>query len=87
MKTTQTNSRPKIKNDKFNNDTITTLYQQFNELNDVDFRNYCIKLVESGRGKTFNIKKVCMSLQTVTNKNIILKKTQDFILKGMGLGV
>ena len=84
---TQTSSKPRLKNDTLGEEALHELYSKFSELNAEDFRNYCVEIVKSGGGNEPTKREIIKSLVASGSKNMMLQKTNNFILAGMGLGV
>lgn len=85
---TQTNSKPRLKNDTLGDDALKELYKAYEEMSFDDFRAFAESIIMSGGGKE---KRKLEIIQTMywshASKAQVLKKAQDFILAGMGLGV
>lgn len=84
---TQTSSKPRLKNDTLGEDTLKSLYEAYSTMGSDEFQSYCIDVVQAGGGHQPTKDKIIQSIQTTKNKDTQLKKAQDFILAGMGLGV
>lgn len=85
---TQKSSRPRLKNDTLGEDTLKSLYKNYEAMNFEDFRSFCQQVVQSGGGKQPMKDSIISSMyKPLSSKSQVLKKTQDFILAGMGLGV
>jgi hypothetical protein len=84
---TQTSSKPRLKNDTLGEDTLKQLYAAFASMPDADFEELCVDTVQSGGGNQPTKNKIVESIRSTRNKATKLKKAQDFILAGMGLGV
>ena len=84
---TQTSSKARLKNDTLGDDALSKLYGAFNTMSDVDFESLCVDTVQSGGGHQPTKDKIIESIRTTRVRATKLKKAQDFILAGMGLGV
>lgn len=84
---TQTSSKPRLKNDTLGEDTLKALYTAYSSMSSEQFQSYCVEVVQAGGGHQPTKDKIIQSIQTTKNKDTQLKKAQDFILAGMGLGV
>jgi len=88
--TTQSNCRPRLKNDAFTNDDLTQLFADYADksLGDPEFKQKCINIVNRGNGKNqFKKNELGAKITATKNRAVALKTAQDFILAGMGLGV
>ena len=84
---TQSTSRARVKDDAFNDDTLRTLYNMF-ESADIDtFKQFAIETVQRGNGKQSKKDLIINEITRTSNKATALKKAQDYILAGQGLGV
>lgn len=84
---TQTNSKPRLKNDTLGNQALQDLYDSFAASSDQAFQQKCIELVQAGGGKQKRKDEIINAIVSARSKAQQLKKAQDFILAGMGLGV
>ena len=84
---TQSSSKPRLKNDTLGENTLTQLYTAFREMSASDFENLCCEVVQSGGGHQPRKDEIIKSIKATNSKVTKLKKAQDFILAGMGLGV
>lgn len=87
MFSTQSSSKPRLKNDTLGENTLKELYTAFETMSTVDFEQLCVDTVEAGGGNQPTKDRIISSIRSTTNKATKLKKAQDFILAGMGLGV
>ena len=87
MLNTQSSSKARLKNDTLGNDALAKLYEAFATMNDVDFESFCVDTVQAGGGHRPTKDKIIESIRSTRVKATKLKKAQDFILAGMGLGV
>lgn len=87
MYNTQASSKPRLKNDTLGNDSITRLYDAYVSMSDEMFEALCISTVQQGGGKQPMKDSIISAIQSTKSKSVKLKKAQDFILAGMGLGV
>lgn len=85
---TQTSSKPRLKNDTLGNNALTELYKAYELMDFETFRVFVEGVVMAGGGKQSRKLEIVNSMHSPTaTKSQILKKAQDFILAGMGLGV
>lgn len=84
---TQSSSKSRLKNDTLGNDALSALYNAFASMSDTDFEKFCIETVQAGGGNQPTKDKITEAIRTTRVKATKLKKAQDFILAGMGLGV
>ena len=85
---TQTSSAPRLKNDTLGNDSLQRLYGLYDSSLELgQFRIVCEDVVQSGGGKQPRKDEIIRAIRMSTTKAQALKKAQDFILAGMGLGV
>ena len=87
MFNTQSSSKPRLKNDTLGNDSLARLYDAFVTMDDMTFEALCISTVQQGGGKQPMKDSIISAIQNTKSKSVKLKKAQDFILAGMGLGV
>ena len=83
----QSSSQARLKFVKLGDDDLRQLYHNYECLSTVDFQSFCVGMIEQGSGGKAKKYKVTITLQSLIDKNKMLKTTQDFILAGMGLGV
>lgn len=86
MFSTQTSSKPRLKNDTLGDESIKELSNAYITMNVQPFEDFCIDLIQKGGGKQDTKDKIINAVK-VAPKQGKLKKTMDFILAGMGLGV
>ncbi len=85
---TQTSSKPRLKNDTLGDDTLTQLYKAYETMSFDDFRKFAEGVVMAGGGKQPRKQEIVNSMYSpLATKSKVLKKAQDFILAGMGLGI
>jgi len=85
---TQSTSKPRLKNDTLGNDALQRLYALYESSLDLgQFKMVCEDTVRFGAGKQARKDEIIVSIRLATKREVALKKTQDFILAGMGLGV
>ena len=87
MVNTQSSSRARLKNDTLGDDALTGLYDAFTKLPDAEFEALCASVVQAGGGKQPRKDEIIAAIYATSSKAAKLKKAQDFILAGMGLGV
>ena len=61
-----------------------SFYQDYYNLTVEDFRQKCITLISSARAPNYTL---IEQLKKITNKDVLLKSVNNFILKGHGYGV
>ena len=84
---TQASSKARLKNDTLGDDALKRLYAYYNDLPFDRFKMVCECMVQMGGGKQLMKDQIISAIRLSTKKEVALKKTQDFILAGMGLGV
>lgn len=85
---TQTSSKPRLLNAVLGDTTLIELYQAYELMPFNDFRVFAEGIVMAGGGQQPRKLEIIGSMYALTaTKSQVLKKTQDFILAGMGLGV
>lgn len=85
---TQGSSAPRLQNDTLGNQALVDLYAAYEQQSFDDFRSYAELIVASGGGKKpMKDKIIAEFYKPQANKTLVLTKTQNFILAGMGLGV
>lgn len=84
---TQTSSKPRLKNDTLGEDTLKNLYTAFETMGDDEFETFCCEVVQAGGGHQPRKDQIVLAIMSTRNRASKLKKAQDFILAGMGLGV
>jgi len=87
MFATQSSSKPRLKNDTLGNDTLKQLYSDFETMSESEFQKRCIEIVQAGGGHQPRKDEIIKAINNAKTKAARLKKAQDFILAGMGLGV
>lgn len=87
MNTTQSTSKPRLANDTLGDDALKQLYDAFVTMDDIRFEALCIGMVQSGGGNQPRKDQIIEAIYQAKSKSSKLKKAQDFILAGMGLGV
>ena len=61
-----------------------SFYQDYYNLNVEDFRQKCISLISSARAPNYTL---IEQLKKISNKVVLLKSVNNFIMKGHGHGV
>lgn len=85
---TQSSSKPRLENDTLGNQALTELYDAYAQMNVDNFKLFAEGVVLAGGGKDAMKMEICNAINdSRTTKTQALKKAQDFILAGMGLGV
>jgi len=87
MFNTQSSSQARLKNDTLGDDALSGLYDAFTKLGDAEFEALCASVVQAGGGKQPRKDEIIAAIYATNSKSAKLKKAQDFILAGMGLGV
>lgn len=88
MFSTQASSKPRLKKDTLGDDALQRLYSTYEQkLPLEDFKQVCIDFVQSGGGKQARKDEIISAIRLSESNDKALKKAQDFILAGMGLGV
>ena len=84
---TQASSKARLKNDTLGESTLTQLYDAFTAMDDLRFEALCVGVVQAGGGHQPRKDEIINAIYNSKSKAQKLKKAQDFILAGMGLGV
>lgn len=84
---TQQSSKPRLKNDTLGDRALSSLYDGYVQMDDYRFEELCCSVVQSGGGSQPVKDKIINAIRDSQSKSAKLKKAQDFILAGMGLGV
>ncbi len=84
---TQGSSKARLKNDTIGEDGLKHLYEAYGYMGIEQFREYCIKLVESGGGNKPTKDAIVSEIDNAVSKDRMLKKANDFCFAGMGLGI
>ena len=87
MYETQASSKPRLKNDTLGEDTLKYLYDSYVTKDDAHFEALCVSVVQAGGGKQPMKDSIIQAIYATNSKATKLKKAQDFILAGMGLGI
>lgn len=88
MFNTQSSSKPRLQNDTLGNDGLQRLYACYESSLPIgQFKQVCEDFVQSGGGKQARKDEIIRAIRSTTSRQVALKKAQDFILAGMGLGV
>ena len=87
MFNTQSSSKVRLKNDTLGDGALTGLYDAFVKMPDDQFEALCVSVVQAGGGKQPRKDEIISAIYETSSKSAKLKKAQDFILAGMGLGV
>ena len=87
MFNTQASSMPRLKNDTLGEDTLKHLYDAYVTMDDIQFEALCVSVVQAGGGKQPMKDSIIQAIYATKSKATKLKKAQDFILAGLGLGV
>ena len=87
MFNTQSSSKPRLKNDTLGEDTLKRLYDAYVTMDDTMFESLCVETVQAGGGKQPMKDSIINAIYSTKSKATKLKKAQDFILAGLGLGV
>jgi len=84
---TQSSSKPRLENDTLGEQALKDLYDSFVSCTAEAFQQKCIEIVQAGGGKQKRKNEIINAIVASRSKAQQLKKAQDFILAGMGLGV
>jgi hypothetical protein len=85
---TQSSSKPRLKNDTLGEDSLQNLYGVYQSSLPLEqFKQVCEEIVQSGGGKQARKTEIILAIHSTTSRDVALKKVQDFILAGLGLGV
>ncbi len=85
---TQSSSKSRVKDDTLGNESLTQLYEAYETMSFENFRVFAEGVVMAGSGKQPRKLEIISSMYApLATKSQVLKKAQDFILAGMGLGV
>lgn len=85
---TQTSSKPRLQNDTLGEDALKRVYAFYESSIDLaQFKVICEDTVQMGGGNQKRKDEIIGAIRQAVKKETALKKTQDFILAGMGLGV
>lgn len=84
---TQVSSKPRLKNDTLGDRALRELYDGYVQMDDFKFEHLCCEVVQSGGGTQQTKDSIINGIRKASSKAAKLKKAQDFILAGMGLGV
>jgi hypothetical protein len=88
MFNTQSSSKPRLQNDTLGEESLQCLYGYFESQIDLGhFKEICEEMVQAGGGKQARKDDMIRAIRSTTSRQVALKKAQDFILAGMGLGV
>lgn len=87
MINTQSSSKARLKNDTLGDDALRQLYSDYETMTEAQFQSKCIELVQSGGGHQPKKNEIISAINESRTRAERLKRTQDFILAGMGLGV
>ena len=63
------------------------LYDAYVTMDDIQFEALCVSVVQAGGGKQPMKDSIIQAIYATKSKATKLKKAQDFILAGLGLGV
>ena len=84
---TQTNSRPRVKDDKVGDIGMNILFKEYQDSSLEAFRNTCNTLIEESSGKRSTKDKFLTEIYRATSKDTMLTKVTNYLLAGQGLGV
>jgi hypothetical protein len=85
---TQSSSKARLKNDTLGEDALQRLYGIYeSSLPFGQFKQVCEDMVQMGGGKQARKDEIISAIRSTTSREVALKKAQDFILAGLGLGV
>jgi hypothetical protein len=84
---TQTNSRPRLKNDNLGDDALQELWSAYRTAPDTVFEQKCINMVQAGGGGQKKKDEIIAAIKVAKLKDAKMQKVTNFIMAGMGLGV
>lgn len=84
---TQTNSRPRVKQDKMGEQALSQLFALFPIASVEMFRDQCIDLIEHSSGKDATKVLFKNELNSTVSKAVMLQKVTNYFLAGEGKGV
>lgn len=84
---TQTNSRPRVKQDGIGEDTMKNLYSAYSTLDNNDFRVLCLEAIDKSFAKKATKDKFNALITKCNNKATMLTSVTNFFLAGEGKGV
>lgn len=84
---TQTNSRPRVKEDGIGEHSMTQLYALFPIASVEMFREQCVSLIEQSNGKDSTKLRFKDDLSRTESKTVMLQKVTNYFLAGEGKGV
>lgn len=84
---TQTNSRPRVKQDGIGEDTMKSLYTAYSTLDNNSFRVLCLEAVDKSFAKKSTKEKFNALISKSNNKATMLTFVTNFFLAGEGKGV
>ena len=84
---TQTNSRPRVKNDTVGDGGMSLLFSEYQTSTLEQFRVTCNTLIEDSSGKRATKDKFLAEIARATSKDKMITKVTNYLLAGQGLGV
>ena len=84
---TQTNSRPRVKEDGIGDGAMSQLFILFPVASVEMFREQCISLIEQSNGKDSTKLRFKDELNRTPSKTIMMQKVTNYFLAGEGKGV
>jgi len=84
---TQTNSRPRVKEDGIGQQAMTQLFALFPVATIELFRDQCIGLIEQSNGKESTKLRFKDELNRLQSKTVMMQKVTNYFLAGEGKGV
>lgn len=88
MFSTQASSKPRLENDTLGEGALQRLYGYYESSIDLgQFKQICEDMVQMGGGKQARKDEIISAIRQTAKREVALKKAQDFVLAGMGLGV
>lgn len=84
---TQSSSKPRLKNDTLGDQSIVQLNEAHATMDIESFKVFAKEMVMIGGGKQPRKQDICRAIDQTNNKHVVYKKACDFVLAGMGLGV
>jgi hypothetical protein len=84
---TQSNSRPRVKQDGIGDDTMKNLYTAYSTFDNNSFRVLCLEAIEKSYAKKATKDKFNDLITKCNNKATMLTSVTNFFLAGEGKGV
>lgn len=84
---TQTSSRSRVKQDTIGQEAMEELYKSFKTASIEDFRDMCLKILESSSASTLTRDKFNSLINEAESKKMMIFTITNFFLAGEGRGV